>query len=215
MRKIRLALIAAALTATLGARAQYYELANQLTNMISPALSGSLNYKGTVELSGTAGAGYNRSNFVGASTSQGFMYADWFFMGAGLGIDAVIAPEPEGLRPDMAYGTTRTKAMLPIFSDFRFIIGGLSATGAYIDLKLGAAWMLGNDYLCLQDRYVGSGALFYLKPSVGVRVPTGSSGRQAVNIGITYQLLTSGNSYYPQAYGVTLNSIGASIAYEW
>lgn len=78
------------------ASAQYYEIATQLPQLISPALSGSLNYKGFVELSGTAGIGNNRVNDIGISTTQGFRYASWFFMGVGAGVDVVMAQQPDG-----------------------------------------------------------------------------------------------------------------------
>ena len=67
--------------------AQYYELANQLPSLISPALSGSMRYKGYAEAGFTGGFTDNKANFMSFSTSQGFQYSDWFFMGAGLGID--------------------------------------------------------------------------------------------------------------------------------
>ena len=54
--------------------AQYYQIANQLPQLISPALSGSFDYKGFVELSGLAGVGHNRSNIIDLSTTQRFQY---------------------------------------------------------------------------------------------------------------------------------------------
>lgn len=61
----RLLVIALMLAAgSQASRAQYYEITNQLTNLISPALSGSFNYKGYVEASGLAGVGHNRANFI-------------------------------------------------------------------------------------------------------------------------------------------------------
>jgi len=72
------------------AKAQYYEIANQLPGVISPALSGSMNYKGFIELSGVAGFGDNRANIIGVTTSQGFQYSSWFFMGAGLGVEVAM-----------------------------------------------------------------------------------------------------------------------------
>lgn len=206
------------------ASAQYYELANQLPSLISPALSGSLNYKGFVELSGVAGLGDNRANFVGVSTTQGFRYASWFFMGVGLGIDVAMAKNDDGLRelpPDeqpwyYQRSSSTTKAMLPIFSDFRFNIGPEGGTSCYIDLKLGAAWFLGDSYFALKDACMGRGGQFFFKPSIGVRVPVSTQNpQQAFNFGITYQLITSGNNYSWNGNSVTLNSIGASISYEW
>ena len=52
--------------------AQYYQIANQIPQLLSPALSGSLNYKGFVELTGMPGLGHNRANIIDISTTQGF-----------------------------------------------------------------------------------------------------------------------------------------------
>ena len=81
MKRIyRLLLAVVLLGCSTAASAQYYQMANQLTNLISPALSGSFNYKGYVDFSGIAGLGTARANFFGISTVQGFKYADWFFI---------------------------------------------------------------------------------------------------------------------------------------
>ena len=216
----------AALVCAVPARAQYYQIASQLPGLLSPALSGSFNYKGYIELSGLAGVGTDRANFVGVSTTQGFRYSSWFFMGVGLGVDVVTA---QGADPDsprsVAYGYpdyggyegTKTKAMIPVFSDFRFNIGDQSSVSAFIDLKLGAAWLIGTPYLRLHDAYVTNSARFYCKPTVGVRIPVNArNSSQAFNIGLTYQLLTADDDYYWSPGGnVTLNSFGVTLGYEW
>ncbi len=204
------------------ARAQYFEIANQLPGLISPALSGSFKYKGYLELSGTAGFGDNRVNILGVSTSQGFRYASWFFMGAGLGVDVAMnntdIPTPATDRPSFwQHSSSKTKVMIPVFTDFRFNFGNMSGVSMYADLKIGAMWLIGNSYLRLQHGCMTGDAQFYLKPSVGVRIPMGADdSRHAVNVGITYQLLTSSNNYnYWQDNTLTLNGLGLSIAYEW
>lgn len=208
-----------------GAKAQYYQIANQLSSLISPALSGSMNYKGYVEMSGLAGFGDNRANFVGVSTSQGFKYSSWFFMGVGLGVDmAVVRGDVDG-KNDYAGGypshydhsSSKTRAIVPVFTDFRFNIGGSGGPSAYIDIKTGAAWLMGSRYLSLQNGRLSGATQFYLKPSVGVRIPVSKSNlKQAVNIGVTYQLITSNSNYYLWERGaVTLNAIGLSVALEW
>lgn len=211
------------LLAASSASAQYYELANQITNMIQPALSGSMRYKGFVDVSGTGGIGTNRANFFGVSTTQGFMYADWFFMGAGVGVD-VVTGQDTGYDGNMDQtgpwwsqnATSKTRVMLPVFSDFRFIIGGMTKTSFFIDLKMGASWLLGNRYLELHDQRLNTAAQFYLKPSVGVRIPTNKNNpKQAVNVGLTYQLITSDNNFGWYGNSVTLNNLGATVAYEW
>lgn len=204
------------------AEAQYYEIANQLPSLISPALSGSFNYKGFVDASGIAGVGNDKANFISLSTTQGFQYASWFFMGAGLGVDVVMAPDPNnytGANPPDWYGhsASKTMAMIPVFSDFRFNIGNPGGVTAFIDLKLGATWLIGNDYLALPNGRLTGGTQFYFKPSIGIRVPINSANsKQAVNFGLSYQLVTSNNYYsYWNNNSVTLNGIGATIGFEW
>lgn len=203
------------------ASAQYYEIATQLPQLISPALSGSLNYKGFVELSGTAGIGNNRVNDIGISTTQGFRYASWFFMGVGAGVDVVMAQQPDGWEPDpdhsyMWHGSTQTKAMIPLFTDFRFNIGDARSLSCFIDLKVGAAWLIGNDYLRMADGFMGNGTQFYFRPAIGIRIPVSATDPDhAFNIGLTYQLITSGNNYYRYSRSLSLNNVGVAVSYEW
>lgn len=214
--------VALGLATAAGASAQYYEIANQLPGLISPALTGGMNYKGYVEISGLAGVGVNRANFVGISTSQGFKYADWFFMGVGVGVDVAVAhrddvlsdPGP-GHRPVYWENGHKTKCMIPVFTDFRFNIGNQASTGFFIDLKLGAAWLVGNGYLTTAHGAMSNGTQFYLRPTLGVRIPIDSQHtNRAFNIGATYQLLTSNNNYYG-SNSLSLNNFGITLGYEW
>ena len=196
------------------ANAQYYEIANTLPSLIRPALSGSLSYKGFVEVTGLGGVGENRANFVELSTSQGFQYTSWFYMGAGLGIDVAMARNNPA-QPRDRY--VNTMAMLPVFTDFRFNIPLSASSSFFIDAKFGAAWFLGHNYLNLYSGTISHSAQFYLQPTIGIRVPVNSSNsRQAVNFGVTYRLLTSNNNYYNWSNdAVSLNNFGASISFEW
>ena len=204
------------------ARAQYYEIANQLPSLISPALSGSMQYRGFVEASGLAGIGKNRANFLGISTSQGFQYASWFFMGVGMGVDVAMAQQDDRYGAwdpdDWEYGgTAKTKCMIPVFTDFRFRIGNDNSVAAVIGLKLGAAWLLGDDDLMMKTAYMSNETQFYFRPSLGVRIPVSSQNpKQAVNVAVTYQLLTSNNNYtYWHDNSVTLHNLGLTIGFEW
>ena len=224
-----IALMAVALStsfSSLTAEAQYYDIVSQIPNLISPALSGSMKYKGMVDATATFGVGHDRANFVGVSTSQGFQYSSWFFMGAGIGIDVAMSstsdqPRP-GLGPDyyrpVYPDMSRTKAMVPVFTDFRFNIGGMQGPSMFVDIKAGAAWLLGNSYLELNSGALSNKAQFMLRPSIGVRIPTNRNRpASAMNIGVTYQLLTADNSwsYWSNNYGPTLSSLGVSLGYEW
>lgn len=221
MKRIIPFLILLAAIVPLRSAAQYYQIANQLQQVITPALSGSLNYKGFVEMSGLAGLGHNRANVIDFSTTQGFQYSSWFFMGVGLGIDIVMAQQPEGWTPDPDYGymsrsNAQTKVMIPVFSDFRFNIGDRATTSFFIDIKLGAAWLMGSDYLRMADGFLSNSTQFYMRPTVGLRIPVSRERPDnAVNVGLTYQLITSNNNYYWSSRSLSLNNLGLSVAYEW
>lgn len=90
----RILAITALAAAPVAASAQYYEIANQLPSLIQPALSGSLNYKGFFEASYTQGMGKYKANFLEISTSQGFRYSNWFYMGVGIGVDFLFPTLP-------------------------------------------------------------------------------------------------------------------------
>ena len=217
-----LALCALAMAAVVQAHAQYYQLANQVRDLITPALTGGSSYKGSIEASVLPGIGTNRATIYGISTSQGYQYTSWFYMGAGIGVDVATsvlptAPDGDMVRPSyFGHSTASTKAMIPIFTDFRFHLGKPSGTSVDIDLKLGATWLIGGSYLELAEKCLGSSAQFYLKPSLGVRIPvSATSSKQAIDIGLTYQLITSDRNYAPFSSTVSLNNIGVTLAYEW
>lgn len=225
-RFLSFALIAiSALACPAAASAQYAQVFNQMRDVLSPALSGSFNYKGYVEATATMGLGNDRANFVGVSTSQGFRYSSWFFMGAGLGVDVAMSSglgsKNPNLRPDPGYAPnySRTKCMIPLFSDFRFTVGNVDRPCFFLDIKAGATWLIGNSYLELNNGSLSTRAQFLLRPSIGLRIPTGSdSSRQAINIGVTYQLITANNSWGywdSNYYNTTLNSLGVTVGYEW
>lgn len=219
-----LAICAAFLLGGTGAaHAQYYELANQLANVIQPALSGSMKYKGFVSASYIKNLGNFNADYLELSTSQGFQYATWFYMGAGLGFDLTFThPNDdwgngwENTNPPSQFNRSVTTAvMMPIFTDFRFNIGNQKATNFFVDLRIGASFMLTNSWLRINNGYLTDRQFFYLKPTIGVRIPTNpQNSRQAFNVGISYQLLTSD---YWRSYETngTLSGLGISASYEW
>lgn len=202
--------------------AQLYEIANRLPSLISPALSGSLNYKGFVE------AGYNKTlgnysaDFLEISTSQGFRYSSWFYMGVGMGADILFSHKNDNWgnwNGDGGFNTnhssTTTAVMLPLFTDFRFNIGGDKGASFFVDLKVGCSFLLSNKYISIGDGYLTNQEYFYLRPSLGIRVPTNSKNpKQAIDIALNYKLLTS-NYWNSWSRNITLNGLGASIAFEW
>lgn len=219
------AAIVALLSFATPVKAQYAQIVNQIPELLSPALSGSMNYRGFVDATATFGIGDDRANFVGVSTTQGFQYSDWFFMGVGIGVDVAMSSTSDAMvgqvRPDPGYvrSMARTKAMIPLFSDFRFNIGSKSGPSFFADIKAGATWLIGNSYLELNNGGLSTRTQFILRPSIGVRVPVSSSNpKQAFNIGLTYQLITANNSWGywgSNSYDTTLNSLGLSAGFEW
>lgn len=181
-----------------------------------------MNYKGFIELSGVAGFGDNRANIIGVTTSQGFQYSSWFFMGAGLGVEVAMT-NSDMLSSDVGqaryreHSNSSTKVMIPVFSDFRFNFGNTGGVSFFADVKLGAIWLIGNSYLRLQEGCMTGDAQFYCKPALGVRIPVSSTNqRQAVNIGVAYELITSDNNYnYWNDNNITLNCLGVSLSFEW
>lgn len=199
------------------ASAQYWEAANQLTNLISPALSGSGAYKGSVELMGVAGIGDNKLNQVEIATSQGYQYNSWFYMGAGLGVGVVHSGNDPWAASDRYY-PKRTGVMIPVFSDFRFTIpmGGDGGSAMFVDLRLGASWLCGDKALALGNDVMTTSTNFYFRPAIGARFPiNGKNSKQAVNIGLAYLLLTANNGYWYNYQTPTLSALGATVSFEW
>ena len=201
--------------------AQFYEAANTLQNLLKPALSGSGSYKGFVEggYSHTL-SGYN-GDFIELSTSQGYQYNNWFFMGAGLGVDVLFAHkgynwgEDITTLPPKGNSYTTTAVMFPLFTDFRFLIGGTTAISFFLDLKVGCSFLLSNKYVAIGKGYLTNKEYFFLDPSIGLRLPTNKkNSKQAFDIGVKYKLLTS-NYWYNYNNNITIKGIGAFIAYEW
>lgn len=220
----KLILFAAAATCAASASAQWYQAVSQIPSLISPALSGSLAYKGFVDAGFTAGFGNDwKANVLSVSTTQGFTYSSWFFMGAGIGADVVFRDtelvdytQYPGYFP---HSQSSTRVMMPVFSDFRFSFGGGPAsTRLFVDLRLGATFLFGDTYMQFPDGYMTDRTYFYFRPTVGVRIPVGKSekSRQAVNVGIAYQLVTSDNAYtWRGGNSLTMHSLGVGIGFEW
>lgn len=215
----KLLLIAAVACASLSASAQYYEIANQIPNLISPALSGSLRYKGFAEASYLKGVGNQNADFLEFSTTQGFRYSDWFFMGAGIGVNVMFA-HSDGFNPgnypwNQDKNLTSTGVMIPLYTDFRFNFGNTKNVSFFADVRLGCSFLVSDSYIQISNGYLSSSENFYLRPSVGVRIPVNSqNAKQAVNVGVTYQLITS-NYWYNYSSNVCLNSLGVNLSYEW
>lgn len=218
MKKKHIALIIAAIMylIPIGASAQYTSIVNQAASMMQTAIMGGMSYRGYVEASYTGGFGNLQADFVGISTVQGVQYADWFFMGAGLGVDLVYSKTDASYNGWFGDRKTRTSgAMIPIFTDFRFNIGGNQGPSFFIDIKAGGSFLIGKNYLAIENGYINGSEYFMLKPTIGLRVPVGGNGKRAMNLGLTYQLLTCNYWWYNNSNSGTLNSLGATVSYQW
>lgn len=209
-----------------GASAQYYQIANQVQQLITPALSGSLNYKGYVEASVLKGIGERNADFFEITTTQGFKYADWFFMGVGAGVEAILTnpqstfsdwdnPGSPSWGLDSSRSRSKTGWLIPLFTDFRFNIGSPASVGFYIDLRVGATFLVSDNYLEIGRGLMTRSECFYLKPSAGLRIPLGNNDtRRALDIGVSYQF-TSTRYWYYYSSDMSLNSLGVTIGFEW
>lgn len=199
-----------------GASAQYTNIVNQAASLMQTAVMGGMRYRGYVDASYMGGFGNLQADFVGISTVQGVQYADWFFMGAGLGVDLVYSKSSLGPNEWNFNRQVRSSGvMVPIFTDFRFNIGGSQGPSFFIDIKAGGSFLIGKRYLAIENGYINGSEYFMLKPSLGLRVPVSSDGKRAMNIGLSYQLLTCNYWWYNNSDSGTLNSLGATVSYQW
>lgn len=207
--KIRRVFIALFSVFAISANAQFYEIGNQLQQMLSPALSGSFNYKGYVEASYLRGLGDDRFDVIDITTTQGFKYSSWFFMGAGAGVDIIL--------PSLDYDhNVDPIIMIPLYADFRFLIGSQDKVGVNIDLRLGAAFNFSDDFPT-NNGYIYEDECLYLRPSLGIRIPVNKkNSKQAITFGFSYQLLMS-EYYGHHGWDETkcFNNMGATIGFEW
>lgn len=218
MKKNYLALILALISFAFPSQvsAQYTNIVNQATNLLQTAMLGGSRYKGFVDVSYLGGFGNLQANFVGVSTVQGFQYKNWLFMGAGLGVDYVYSKTDSGYNGVVGNRETRTSGvMIPIFTDFRFNIGSRTSSSFFIDVKAGGSFLIGKNYLAIENGYINGSEYFMLRPSIGLRIPFGNTGKRAINIGLTYQLLTCNYWWYNNSSSSTLNSLGGTVSYEW
>lgn len=221
MKKILSIAILAAASLGASVNAQIYEAINTLQSVISPALSGSGRYKGYVEAGYSHTLGKYNGDFIEVSTSQGYQYNNWFFMGAGLGFDLLLSHPGshwnEGMEtpPPGERGYSKTAPMLPLFADFRFLISSTQNISFFLDLKVGCSFLLSNKNIAIGDGFLTNREYFFLTPAIGLRMPCNKKNpKQAIDVGVKYKLLTS-NYWYNYNNNITLQAIGAFIAYEW
>lgn len=221
MKKTIISILLALCAFPFSGSAQIYEAINTLQSVLAPALSGSGRYKGYVEAGYSHTLAHYNGDFVEISTSQGYQYNNWFYMGAGLGVDVLFSHKNSGwgeniiTPPPGNRKVTTTAPMMPLFADFRFLIGNSSNISFFLDLKVGCSFLLTNRNVAIGDGYLTNREYFFLDPSIGLRIPCNKKNpKQGVDVGVKYKLLTS-NYWYNYNNNITLQSIGAYIAFEW
>lgn len=217
LKKLFVALLLFVAVGVQQASAQYYAIANQATNMLTNIFTSGAAYRGFLDAAYTRGIGTYKADVLEFSTTQGAQLADWFYIGAGVGVDVLFTDDEENFRPRPGDFNDRSlkqsACMIPVFSDFRFDFGLGSSPSMFLDLRLGASFLVGKDYLQVGDGYISGSECFYLRPSLGCRFPLMKSNpKVALNLALTYQLITT--EYY---YGgnVALNSLGLKVGFEW
>lgn len=213
---------AVALALPAGARAQYYEIANQLPSLIRPALSGSSAYRGSLEAAYSKTVGSYDADFLEFSTSQGFLYAGRFFWGVGIGADILFAHPADNWGQqtsspafDTGRSRTTTAVMLPLFTDFRLSLGSPGSANFFLGLRVGCSFLLSDDYIKIGNGVLTNREYFYLRPSLGIRIPADRSNpKKAIAIALNYKLLT-GNYWVDRRHNIALNGFGVSAAFEW
>ncbi len=221
MKKIYALAALALLSVPSAVKAQYYNIANQVANVLQAPLNGLARYKGFVDASYVKGLGNTRADFLEFSTSQGVQYNSWFYMGAGLGVSVVFSHPDDNLPSSyweqpafLERSSSKTGVMIPLFTDFRFTPWG-NQLGLYVDLRLGCSFLVGNDYLRINQGYLTNQEYFYLKPSIGVKIPVSKEHpKQAFDLGLSYQLLASNywSGYYSNR---AISSMGLTASFEW
>lgn len=197
--------------------AQYYQLVNQATDMIGTAIRGGANYRGFFDVSYVKGLGDKKANFLEFSTTQGLKYGNLFFMGVGAGVDVIHTEINNNPYAPSDHTNTQNAVMIPLYTDFRLNLGAPTSASFFLDVKVGGGFFISNDYILVGDGYINSSSSFYLKPSVGLRIPVSKTNpKLAVNIGGSYQLITNSYWYNPgQNNSVTLSAMGLNVGFEW
>lgn len=205
--------VIAAIVCPLSLHAQFSGLvqmaqAQQVMSMFS--------YKGFIEAGYNAGVGYYKANKFEATTSHGLSSGN-FFMGVGAGVDILKTEADEYTRWEEDMDLSDNAYMIPLFLDFRYM--GSNPISAFVDAKTGVSFLVGNDYITINDGIIDNEACFYLSCSIGVRIALGS--RSAFNLGVNYSLINQryyryDDYYYYDRYdGISLHSIGVVAGLEW
>lgn len=113
-------------------------------------------YRGFIDLNYTIGVGDFSIDRMGVSTTHGYQFCPYFFLGAGVGVD---------------YFSKNEAFSVPFFADLRTDILNNTIT-PFIDFKIGYS--------------VGDARSLYMSPSIGCRFGCGKNSAVLISIGYTY-----------------------------
>ncbi|MGN1246682.1 MAG: hypothetical protein ACI4UN_08605 [Muribaculaceae bacterium] len=193
----------------------------------SPSYDSGTRYKGFIETGYSGGIGDYRANQLDILTTHGIATGN-LFLGVGFGVNILYPNENGnpldhnvgGFYPSSKYDYNKeTAVMIPLYVDFKYNFGSGSVR-PFVDFKVGAAF-LGNDHaVSIGDGWLDDEEGLYFSPTIGINIPT--SGRAAINIGLTYNLISQKYYYYDWYYdevysndGISLHSLGVKLSIEW
>lgn len=192
-----------------------------------PSYSSGAGYKGFLELGYMGGIGDYRANQLDILTTHGIAAGN-FFAGIGLGVN-ILNPKENGNPLDHNIGgaypsskydyNNETAVMIPLYADFKYNFGS-GLVRPFVDLKIGAAFLANDHAVSIGDGWLDDREGFYFSPTIGINIPTSS--RAAINIGVTYSLISQKYYYYDWYYnevysndGISLHSLGVRLSIEW
>lgn len=147
-------------------------------------------YKGIVELGGGVGVGQYGDEFASLSTSHGYQFNPYLFLGLGVGLD---------------YHFDYETVYIPIFIDARFNFKPIDKKiTPYVGMKVGYAFV--DDYSA------------YLSPHIGVKFPISKKLNMSVSAVYSMQRIDvnyySGNSYLYTLSG-SMGGVGLKVGIEF
>lgn len=144
-------------------------------------------YKGFVDLGYSVGTGNYRVNRLEFTTSHGYQFSPYFYMGAGAGVSYYHEPE---------------FVSFPLFANPRLTIPTDQGFLPFVDLKIG--YTVGEDIKG-----------FYLSPSLGTRIALNNKLNNALNISVGYTLQSVKFDYYNESFHENFGAITFKLGYEF
>lgn len=159
-------------------------------------------YRGFVDFGYTAGVGDMNIGRVELTTSHGFQFNPYLFVGAGTGIHCYFKANERKLE----LSEKECLPVIPFFVDLRgsFLKGSIVP---FIGIKLGYSCAL----VSASNEYDFSGLGLYIAPSAGVKFAITSQAMLNLSLGYSVQNTTIGEYSYRDYDETTINMGGVSI----